>query len=176
MDLQAHGASPLGQQYIYRLDVASGNLQRLAATPAARSRCSGLVGRYRGGEVVAVYVADRRVYLQHGRRRYDLTDGQTTIVCRAQGQLISRYALVGDGLAVAHLRVRLPLLTLLNYDDWDYELDDLLLYLSRTEGFVSWVLETWRNSPVAAAAAPGYGHAAEGHAMRFAKNRRRGGR
>ena len=96
--------------------------------------------------MVAVYVADRRVYLQHGRRRYDLTDGQTTIVCRAQGQLISCYALVRDGSEVAPIRVRLPLLSLLNYDDWDYELDDLLLYLSRTEGFVSWALETWRES------------------------------
>jgi hypothetical protein len=124
VDLQAHGASPLGQRYIYRLDVASGALQRLAATPAVRSRCSGLVGRYRGGEVIAVYVADRRVYLQHGRRRYDLTDGRTTIVCRAQGGLVARYAIVRDGLEVAHIRVRLPLLTLLSYgDDLDCELD-----------------------------------------------------
>ena len=146
MDLQAHGASPLGQRYVYRLDVASGDLQRLAATPAARSRCSGLVGRYRGGEVVAVYVADRRLYLQHGKRRYDLTDGKTTIVCRARGALVSRYAIVRDGVEVAPIRVRLALLTLLNYDDWDYEQDDLLLYLSRTEGFVSWALETWRDS------------------------------
>jgi hypothetical protein len=68
VDLQAHGASPLGQRYLYRLEVASGALQRLAATPAARPRCSGLVGRYRGGEVIAVYVAASRVYLQHGRR------------------------------------------------------------------------------------------------------------
>ena len=146
MDLQAHGASPLGRRYRYRLDLASGGLQRLAATPATRSRCSGLVGRYRGGEVVAVYAADRRVYLQHGRRRYDLTDGNTTVVCRARGQLISRYAIVRDGSEVARIRVRLPLLTLLNYDDWDYELDDLLLYLSRTEGFVSWALQTWHDS------------------------------
>lgn len=146
MDLQAHGASPLGQRYLYRLDVASGDLQRLAATPAARSRCSGLVGRYRGGEVVAVYVAHRRVHLQHGRRRFDLSDGQTTIVCRARGALVSRYAIVRDGLEVAHLRVRLPLLSLLNYDDLDDELDDLLLHLSRSPGFVSWALETWRDS------------------------------
>jgi hypothetical protein len=145
VDLQAHGASPLGQRYIYRLDVAGGDLRRLAATPAARSRCSGLVGSYRGGEVVAVFVADRRVYLQHGRRRYDLTDGRTTIVCRAQGALVSRYAIVRDGLEVAPIRVRLPLLTLVNYDDLDYELDDLLLHLTRTEGFVSWALETWRD-------------------------------
>jgi hypothetical protein len=146
VDLQAHGASPLGRRYSYRLDLASGNLQRLAVTPATRSRCSGLVGRYRGGEVVAVYVADRRVYLQHGRRRYDLTDGNTTAVCRARGQLVSRYAIVRDGSEVAHMRVRLPLLTLLNYDDWDYELDDLLLYISRTERFVSWALQTWHDS------------------------------
>jgi hypothetical protein len=59
VDLQPHGASPLGRRYLCRLDIASGNLQRLAATPAARSRCSGLVGRYRGGEVVDVYVAGR---------------------------------------------------------------------------------------------------------------------
>ena len=145
VDLQAHGASPLGQRYLYHLDVASGDLQRRAATSAARSRCSGLVGRYRGGEVVAVYVAGRRMYLQHGRHRYHLTDGRTTIVCRARGALVSRYALVRDGSEVAHLRVRLPLLTLLNYDDWDDELDDLLLHLSRSPGFVSWALETWRD-------------------------------
>jgi hypothetical protein len=147
VDLQAHGASPLGQRYIHRLDVATGDLQRLAATPAARSRCSGLVGRYRGREMVAVYVADRRVYLQHGTRRYDLTDGRTTIVCRAQGALVSRYAIVRDGLEVAHIRVRLPLLTLLSYgDDLDCEQDDLLFYLSQSPGFVSWALETWRDS------------------------------
>jgi hypothetical protein len=63
-----------------------------------------------------------------------LTDGTTTIVRQARGALVSRYAIVRDGLEVAHIRIRLPLLTLLNYDDWDYELDDLLLYLSRTEG------------------------------------------
>jgi len=147
VDLRAHGASPLGQRYIYRLEVASGELQRLAATPAARPRCSGLVGRYRGGEVIAVYVADSRVYLQHGRRRYDLTDGRTTIVCRAQGALVARYAIVRDGLEVAPIRVRLPLLTLLSYgDDLDCEQDDLLFYLSQSPGFVSWALETWRDS------------------------------
>ena len=146
VDLQAHGASPLGQRYLYRLDVASGDLRRLAATPAARRRCSGLVGRYRGGEAVAVYVADRRVYLQHGRCRYDLTDGRTTIVCRAQTGLVARYAVARDGLEVAHIRVRLPLLTLLNYDSLDDELDDLLFYLSQSPAFVSWALETWRDS------------------------------
>jgi hypothetical protein len=85
------------------------------------------------------------VYLQHGRRRNDLTDGQTTIVRRARGALVSRYAIVRDELEVADIRVRLSLLTLLNYDDLDYELDDLLLYLIRAEGFVAWALETWRD-------------------------------
>lgn len=147
VDLQAYGASPLGRRYSYRLDLASGGLQRLAVTSATRSRCSGLVGRYRGGEVIAVYVADRRAYLQHGRRRYDLTDGQTTIVCRAQGAPVARYAIVRDGLEVAPIRVRLPLLTLLSYgDDLDCEQDDLLFYLSQSPGFVSWALETWRDS------------------------------
>jgi hypothetical protein len=98
-------------------------------------------------EVIAVYVAVSRVYLQHGRRRYDLTDGQTTIVCRAQGAPVARYAIVRDGLEVAPIRVRLPLLTLLSYgDDLDCEQDDLLFYLSQSPGFVSWTLETWRDS------------------------------
>jgi hypothetical protein len=149
VDLRAHGAWPLGQRFSYRLEVATGTLQRRhAPTLAGEPPCSGLVGRYRGGNVVAIYVADGRVWLQHGTRRFDLTDRRTRVVPGDRGVLVRRCAVIRNHSELASIRVRLPLDTLLSYgDDLDQQLDDLLYDLSQTPGFVAWALATWSETP-----------------------------